>query len=99
MGGEAATGKTLAPLNGCGRTEALLLLVPWRSAVMLGADEGFEFTKAYLLSQGVALYDPIWNDQPPLHTAVTALFFVGWGRRRRLPSWWHWGLGFFSCGR
>lgn len=76
----------------CGRAEALalaafcllvvlamLLLVPWQNAVMLGGDEGFEFTKAYLLSEGVALYDPIWNDQPPLHTAITALFFCWLG--------------------
>lgn len=85
MGGGALFGK-------CGRAEALalaafcslvvlamLLLVPWQNAVMLGGDEGFEFTKAYLLSEGVALYDPIWNDQPPLHTAITALFFCWLG--------------------
>jgi hypothetical protein len=55
----------------------LMTLIPWQSAVMFGGDEGFEFTKAYLVHQGISLYEPIWNDQPPLHTIITALAF-GW---------------------
>ncbi len=55
------------------------LVVPWRSAVAFGADEGYEFTKAFLVHQGFSLYDPIWNDQPPLHTILTARAFDVFG--------------------
>jgi 4-amino-4-deoxy-L-arabinose transferase-like glycosyltransferase len=39
-----------------------------RTAVQIGADEGFELTKATLCLRGHKLYTEIWNDQPPLHT-------------------------------
>jgi len=42
--------------------------VPMRTAVQIGADEGFELAKATLCLKGYQLYTEVWNDQPPLHT-------------------------------
>lgn len=42
--------------------------VPLRTAVQIGADEGFEVVKATLCTHGHKLYSEVWNDQPPLHT-------------------------------
>ena len=42
--------------------------VPLRTAVQIGADEGFELAKATLCLRGYRLYSEVWNDQPPLHT-------------------------------
>jgi 4-amino-4-deoxy-L-arabinose transferase-like glycosyltransferase len=47
---------------------ALQAFFPMRTAVQIGADEGFELTKATLCLRGHKLYTEIWNDQPPLHT-------------------------------
>jgi len=46
----------------------LQCFLPLRTAIQIGADEGFELTKATLCLQGHHLYTEIWNDQPPLHT-------------------------------
>lgn len=46
----------------------LLGFVPLRTAVQIGADEGFELAKATLCLHGHRLYTEVWNDQPPLHT-------------------------------
>jgi hypothetical protein len=48
----------------------LQLLLPLGSAVKIGADEGFELSKATLCAQGYKLYTEIWNDQPPLTTSI-----------------------------
>src|SRR5437773_4901308 len=42
--------------------------VPLRTAVQIGADEGFEVAKVTLCLHGHKLYSEVWNDQPPLHT-------------------------------
>jgi hypothetical protein len=42
--------------------------MPLRTAVQIGADEGFELAKATLCLHGHKLYSEVWNDQPPLHT-------------------------------
>jgi hypothetical protein len=42
--------------------------IPLRTAVQIGADEGFELAKATLCLNGHHLYTEVWNDQPPLHT-------------------------------
>jgi hypothetical protein len=47
---------------------AIESFVPMRTAVQIGADEGFELAKATLCVHGHRLYTEIWNDQPPLHT-------------------------------
>jgi 4-amino-4-deoxy-L-arabinose transferase-like glycosyltransferase len=47
---------------------ALEALLPLRTAILIGADEGFEVAKATLCLKGYKLYTDIWNDQPPLHT-------------------------------
>lgn len=44
--------------------------LPLRTAVQIGADEGFELSKATLCLNGYKLYTEVWNDQPPLHTFV-----------------------------
>lgn len=46
----------------------LQCLLPLRTAIQIGADEGFELTKATLCRHGYKLYAEVWNDQPPLHT-------------------------------
>jgi hypothetical protein len=46
----------------------LQAFVPLRTALQIGADEGFELAKATLCRQGHKLYSEVWNDQPPLHT-------------------------------
>jgi hypothetical protein len=46
----------------------LQFLLPLRTTVQIGADEGFELAKATLCLKGHALYTEVWNDQPPLHT-------------------------------
>src|SRR5882724_5762356 len=43
-------------------------LLPLRTTVQIGADEGFELAKATLCLRGHHLYSEVWNDQPPLHT-------------------------------
>ncbi|MHB8522301.1 MAG: hypothetical protein ACYDH9_16295 [Limisphaerales bacterium] len=43
-------------------------LLPLRTAIQIGADEGFELAKATLCLHGHRLYSEVWNDQPPLHT-------------------------------
>src|ERR1044071_6990881 len=45
-------------------------IFPLRTAVQIGGDEGFELAKATLCLDGYKLYDQVWNDQPPLHTAI-----------------------------
>jgi hypothetical protein len=52
----------------------LEFLLPMRTAVQIGGDEGFELAKATLCLKGFRPYEQVWNDQPPLHTAmITAL--------------------------
>lgn len=58
---------------------ALCLLIPIGGAFQLGEDEGIELMKAYLCSSGYSLYERIWNDQPPLHTAILSGLFSVFG--------------------
>jgi hypothetical protein len=46
--------------------------VPLRTAVQIGADEGFELAKAMLCLKGYKLYSDVWCDHPPLHTWLIA---------------------------
>jgi dolichyl-phosphate-mannose--protein O-mannosyl transferase len=46
----------------------LQTLLPLRTTVQIGSDEGFELAKATLCLKGHQLYSEVWNDQPPLHT-------------------------------
>jgi 4-amino-4-deoxy-L-arabinose transferase-like glycosyltransferase len=50
-------------------------LLPIRTALKFGSDEGYELMKASLVNEGYPLYSTIWNDQPPLHTELLALIF------------------------
>lgn len=43
-------------------------VLPLRTGVQIGADEGFELAKVTLCAHGHSLYSEVWNDQPPLHT-------------------------------
>src|SRR2546426_948862 len=38
--------------------------IPIKTAIQIGADEGFELAKATLCLKGYQLYTEIWNDQP-----------------------------------
>jgi 4-amino-4-deoxy-L-arabinose transferase-like glycosyltransferase len=49
---------------------ALQCCLPLATAVKIGADEGFELSKATLCAHGYKLYAEIWNDQPPLTTSI-----------------------------
>jgi Dolichyl-phosphate-mannose-protein mannosyltransferase len=51
-----------------------LCVMPIATTLQFDPDEGLELAKASLYSQGYQLYDPIWNDQPPLLTLILA----GW---------------------
>ena len=46
-------------------------LLPLRTTIQIGADEGFELAKATLLLKGYHFYTEVWNDQPLLHTFLT----------------------------
>jgi 4-amino-4-deoxy-L-arabinose transferase-like glycosyltransferase len=47
-------------------------LVPLGSAIKLGADEDFEFSKALLYLKGFHFYSEVWNDEPPLYPYLLA---------------------------
>ncbi len=51
-----------------------LFVMPIADTLQFDPDEGIELAKATLYGQGYQLYDPIWNDQPPLLT----LLLAGW---------------------
>ncbi len=51
-----------------------LCTMPIAEVLQFDPDEGIELAKATLYSQGYQLYEPIWNDQPPLLT----LLLAGW---------------------
>ena len=44
--------------------------MPLKTAIKVGADEGFEYAKATLALKGYHSYTDIWNDQPLLHTFI-----------------------------
>ncbi len=46
--------------------------LPLKSAIKIGADEGFALSKAVLKVNGYQPYVDFWNDQPPLHTILLA---------------------------
>jgi hypothetical protein len=50
----------------------LLSLLPLRTAILMGADEGFALSKAVLYLKGYHFYTEVWNDQPLLHTVLIA---------------------------
>ncbi len=49
------------------------------SAFRIGLDEDFELTKGWLWAVGIPLYDPLWNDQPPLLTVLLGSLFRMFG--------------------
>jgi len=53
--------------------------LPLCSAFQIGGDESAEFIKAYLWSQDFPLYSVVWNNQPPLHTALLGTLFKLFG--------------------
>src|SRR5580765_3786978 len=55
----------------------LQLALPLRTAIQIGADEGFELAKATLCLHGYKLYTEVWNDQPPLHTFLITQILKG----------------------
>jgi len=57
----------------------ILWTVPLGSILAIIRDEGYELMKAFMWNQGFSLYQQIWNDQPPLHTALLAGLFRVFG--------------------
>ena len=57
----------------------LCTVAPLRTTFQFGADEGYELMKSFLVSKGWHLYNPIWNDQPPLFTLTLAQIFRVFG--------------------
>ena len=58
---------------------ALALHIDVANAFAFGGDEGFELLKAWMLHEGFALYQPVWNDQPPLHSWIVSIVFRVFG--------------------
>jgi hypothetical protein len=46
---------------------------PLSTAILIGADEGFELAKATLCVHGYKLYSQVWNDQPGFHPFLLTL--------------------------
>jgi hypothetical protein len=55
------------------------VVMPIFEVLEFDSDEGIELAKATLWGQGYPLYDPIWNDQPPLLTVLLAFCLQGFG--------------------
>jgi hypothetical protein len=47
-----------------------LSLLPLRTTVLMGGDEGFELSKALLYLKGYHFYTDVWDDHPLLHTVL-----------------------------
>jgi hypothetical protein len=56
-----------------------LFFVPIASAVVLGADEGLEFSKALLFARDSNMANTMWNDQPFLYTWVSGILIRCFG--------------------
>jgi hypothetical protein len=54
-------------------------VMPIADTLQFDPDEGIELAKATLYGQGYQLYDPIWNDQPPLLTLLLAAWLKVFG--------------------
>jgi 4-amino-4-deoxy-L-arabinose transferase-like glycosyltransferase len=57
----------------------LYSLLPLRTALEFGGDEGIELMKGLLVSKGYSLYTQIWNDQPPILTLLLGGIFHVFG--------------------
>jgi Dolichyl-phosphate-mannose-protein mannosyltransferase len=57
----------------------LIYSIPIGDALEFNADEGYGLERGFLLSRGHPLFREIWSDQPPLHAAMLALLFRGFG--------------------
>lgn len=74
------TQRYLQVLLPCGLAIGLLILVsvlaePVCSAILIGGDECVEVTKGFLWENGYPLYEKVWNDQPPVYSALLAALF------------------------
>ena len=58
---------------------SIVALLPLKSVVRIGGDEGYELLKSAMVAHGTPLYTAIWNDQPPLHTLVLSTLFKLFG--------------------
>ncbi|PLZ14878.1 glycosyltransferase family 39 protein [Fischerella thermalis] len=52
---------------------------PMTKTFQFDYDEGFNLMKAVLYSKGFSLYSQIWNDQPPLFTAILSQWLNSFG--------------------
>lgn len=63
------------------------------SALQIALDEHFELTKGWLWAEGIRLYDPLWNDQPPLLTVFLGGLFRLFGPDIAVARAAAWGFG------
>lgn len=71
----------------------LLLFLPLDDAISIGGDDGFELSKSLLVAHKPSEAPSMWNDQPWLHTLVTAFLFRVFGDHAAIPRL----LSFFSA--
>jgi hypothetical protein len=64
---------------------AVALQCPLNSALTVGGDDGYELNKALLLSRDPQAAVRMWNDQPWLHTLLTAQLFKWVGEQAAVP--------------
>ena len=86
----------------------IALVAPLEEGIAIGGDDSFELGKSLLLARDPGLADRMWNDQPWLHTLLTARLFRLLGEHAAIPRvftllstaallwalWWLAGLAF-----
>jgi hypothetical protein len=63
----------------------LVLFCPIHDALSIGGDDGFELSKSLFLARSPEAARLIWNDQPWLHTMMTAALFKAIGENAAVP--------------
>ena len=63
----------------------IALVAPLEEGIAIGGDDSFELGKSLLLARDPGLADRMWNDQPWLHTLLTARLFRLLGEHAAIP--------------
>lgn len=64
---------------------ALLLSCDLNDVLLVGGDDGFELAKSFFLERCPKMTARLWNDQPWLHTVVTASVYRVFGEYAMVP--------------
>ncbi|ERN42511.1 hypothetical protein KR51_00008290 [Rubidibacter lacunae KORDI 51-2] len=75
---------------------SILLLAPIAADCEFNTDEGINLMKAVLYGQGFALYQDIWNDQPPVFTIALSFWMSLFGNTLVSARLMTWALSFLS---